>query len=185
MTKTVILSLLLSLLISPLLVAQSYFPLEKGSETTFQYTEMFSRQGLTSMVMRVGEDEKMINGQSYLEIITEMSSSGNSGFSNSSFVRMTDEGLVGLPTAAIQKEELMMPNEFEAGQSWTTSQGKIEIVQTDGNITTPNGNYTDCLVLKTIVAGGGTLSYYQDGIGLVAMGMEQGGKFSLMAYLVE
>lgn len=181
-----ILSFILYVLASPVLTAQDYFPLEKGNETTFQYTEMFSRNGLTSMVMRVGEDEKTVKGQDYLEIITEMSSSGVTGFSNSSFVRITAEGLVGLPTATSQKEELMMPNEFEAGKSWTTSQGKVEITDMDGSITTPNGDYTDCLVLKTIVAGGGgTLSYYQDGVGLVAMGMDQGGKFALMAYRVE
>lgn len=185
MTKTAILVTILSFLLSPLLLAQSYFPLEKGSSTTFQYTEMFSRQGLTSMVMRVGEEEKIINGQSYLEIITEMSSGGNSGFSNSSFVRITDEGLVGLPTASSQKEELMMPAEFEVGKSWNTTQGKVEIVQLDGNITTPNGEYADCLVLKTSVEGGGTLSYYQKETGLVAMGMNQGGMFTLMAFLVE
>lgn len=175
----------LSCLSVPTAIAQDYFPLEKGSETTFQYTDMFSQNGLTSMVMRVGEDEKTVKGQSYLEIITEMSSSGNNGFSNSSFVRMTDEGLVGLPTKASQKEELMMPSEFEAGKSWSTSQGKVEILQTDGTITTPSGSYDDCLVLETSMAGGGTLSYYQEGVGLVAMGMNQGGKFTLMAYRTE
>jgi hypothetical protein len=179
------LSFILCVLASPLLTAQDYFPIEKGSETTFQYTEMFSKNGLTSMVMRIGEDEKTVRGQDYLEVITEMASGGGNGFSNSSFVRMTDEGLVGLPTESSQKEELMMPNKFEAGKSWSTSQGTVEIVQTNGSITTPNGSYSDCLVLKSSMEGGGTLSYYQDGIGLVAMGMDQGGKFTLMAYLAE
>ena len=178
-------TLAVSFVMSSSLFGQSYFPVEKGSEMTYQYTKTFSPQGDAKMVMRIKENEKTIKGQNYLEIKTTVQMSAGSNYSNSSFVRMTEEGWMVLMSESSPKEEMMMPNDFSAGQTWSTSQGKVEVVDLTGSISTPGGDYSDCLVIKTSAGGGSSLSYYRKGVGLVAIGMEQGGKPALMAYLVE
>ncbi len=163
-------------------VAQDYFPIKKGASWQYEYYGDFNQSGEAHFKVEVMDDMREVNGQSYFQIRSESftKKGAESGFSVTSYVRKAADGtILGFNEKLSDEEFIFLPNSLEVGQNWDSEGSKVEIVDLNASIKTPEKTYTDCMVLKMDTGDSSMLSYYKKGVGLVAM--EAQGK--LMAYL--
>jgi hypothetical protein len=183
---------LLSLLIgfcASVYAQHPYYPLKKGAVYTYAYSKTFYEgQGIDvskmNMHVKTLNETKAVNGNTYM--ITE-TSTGMGTDALRSYIRQKPDGSVAGMTEGEKTESIFLPASPSKGDTWTSSTGgakaKVTIIDLDGSIRTPLKDYTGCLVMESSQDGMATRSYFQKGVGLVAISMVIGGDEKLFVFL--
>jgi hypothetical protein len=87
-------------------------------------------------------------------------------------------------------EEIVFPTmPFKVGETWNSSSngimGKSTITNLNATLKTPLQTFSNCLVVKTKSASGESRSYFQKGVGMVALALIVDEEEKLMVYLAD
>ena len=155
----------------------------------YQYVAPFATSEDQQSIIKVLDAQKMINGKSYYELSTSLISKGVETPLQTNFSRSGENGSIYGMKDASSPEVLLFPEEpWEVQQSWESNDNGVQSVSTildfNGEIDTPNGKLTGCLVIEAVRANSTSKAYLQEGVGLVAVTILTDGKEMLFQYLL-
>ncbi|HAP61859.1 MAG TPA: hypothetical protein DCR93_20955 [Cytophagales bacterium] len=169
--------------------AQSpYYPLEKGQVTFFRYGDAFNQgnQQLT-MKIQVQDETEQIGGNEYLVMETSYGSPGSYQLASKVYARATGGGVVSMENVEAE-EQVLLEGPYTVGKTWQqVSDGQtstLKIVAIQGTLETPAETLTQCLVVESTSERTTGRSYYQRGMGLVAITLIVEGKEQVLVYRV-
>ena len=175
-------------LLSSFVLAQDYYPL-KPSKLYYKITPVFAGEGPSLAMTEIVEETATENGVTYPYQVKSYLLKEDGATSSpvaTAYARKDASGAILGYSEFSQKEEVVFPaGTLKLGDSWDMSTGKAAVTSLSGTINTPEGDLTDCLVIKVTATEASMISYYQKGIGLVAIVVVAGGEERLMQYLTK
>ncbi len=165
-------------------IGQSIYPIEHGNEWRMKFVGQFDQTGETYTISKILDSKKEINGKKYYQIASTVytTKAAETGFSSTSYSRTDSDGnLVGMTNDKTTEEQMMMPAKLKLDQTWMTDQGENKVIDMNASIETPKKTYSGCIAVAINQGGTSMISYTKEGIGPVAITMNE----QLMAYLYE
>ncbi|MFT6966450.1 MAG: hypothetical protein ACJAT1_001666 [Marivirga sp.] len=130
------------------------------------------------VVIEVQNETKDIDGKTYMVCENYMQTGDvkSAKVISTSYVRRTSDGTVSMTPIVSENELLMLPKSPYVGQIWDAEEMKAEVMSLEGSISAPIGDFSDCLIIKSVTAVYNVYTYYQKNIGLGATEMEADGQ---------
>ncbi len=175
------------------LAQHAYFPLKKGAEMEYELGAAFRSPNNTgySIRMKVMEESQTIGEHDYIVVESRMGENEENEVVEHIYFRSDQDGnLVStLNDGAGETVALPADEELGKGTDWEIRVGAYtflyEVVEMDGKIKTPNGNYKNCMVVEQRMESYTIKSYYQKNVGMVATTALVNGEELLQQYIVE
>jgi asparagine N-glycosylation enzyme membrane subunit Stt3 len=167
MKTTFIVIFLLLLGATTATMAQDYFPLTEGATWSYSYGPMYDGGEIYTYTEKVLSEKKVINGKKYTAIEREEYNAKNELTKSVEYYRVN------------KNQEIVIYDDYNKadyvtistvlGKEWEVPFINCRVIDVDGTIKTPAGDYTDCLVIE-MLGGESIMEYYFDKkLGLVGV----------------
>jgi hypothetical protein len=184
-----IIALLLALAANSVAQTQ-YYPLERGKAWIYKFGPEFSMDPDQRAKVEIRDKQEKKNGESYYVMDSYTGKGDAFTRFQTVYLRAGKDGSIYGISQGSPKEDMLLPGgTLSDGDSWSAGEGmatsESTVLSTSATISTPDGDFDNCLAIEVRIEGAVMCSYYKEGVGLVAVTTFIGEEEKVMQYLVK